>query len=288
MSSPTCANTSLDMPNHQTPRLEALIFDWAGTLVDFGSFAPTQILVEAFKCFDLNLNLDQARSAMGIGKWDHIKAMLELPEVHAQFLALHEREPDDSDVDRIYNTFLPMQNERVGEFSAAIPGARETLSWARRKGLKIGSCSGYPRLVLDNLLQHAHRQQVLVDYHVAFDEVPQARPWPAMALENVIRLEIKNVGACVKIDDTPVGIEEGRNAGMWTVGLLLSGNAAGLTELEFLALDEESRQTLRDRAAATFADAQPHYLIDTVAQLPAVVEQITERMAQGECPGDSL
>ena len=111
---------------------------------------------------------------------------------------------------------------------------------------------------------------------------------PAMALENVIRLEITNVGACVKIDDTPVGIEEGRNAGMWTVGLLLSGNAAGLTELEFLALDEESRQTLRDRAAATFAHAQPHYLIDTVAQLPAVIEQITERMAQGECPADSL
>jgi phosphonoacetaldehyde hydrolase len=75
---------------------------------------------------------------------------------------------------------------------------------------------------------------------------------------------------------------------MWTVGLLLSGNAAGLTELEFLALDEESRQTLRDRAAATFAHAQPHYLIDTVAQLPAVIEQITERMALGECPADSL
>jgi phosphonoacetaldehyde hydrolase len=75
---------------------------------------------------------------------------------------------------------------------------------------------------------------------------------------------------------------------MWTVGLLLSGNAAGLTELEFLALDEESRQTLRDRAAVTFAHAQPHYLIDTVAQLPAVIEQITERMAQGECPADSL
>ena len=69
---------------------------------------------------------------MGIGKWDHIKAMLELPEVHAQFMALHEREPDDSDVDRIYNTFLPMQNERVGEFSAAIPGARETLGTSPR------------------------------------------------------------------------------------------------------------------------------------------------------------
>ncbi|HRL22638.1 MAG TPA: phosphonoacetaldehyde hydrolase, partial [Alcaligenes sp.] len=235
MQSQTPSITRLDGRPDPAPRLEALIFDWAGTLVDFGSFAPTQILVEAFGRYDLTLNLEQARSAMGIGKWDHIKAMLALPEVQAQFQALHQRESDDSDVDQIYNTFLPLQTERVGEFSAPIPGVRETLSWARRQGLKIGSCSGYPRIVLDNLLQHANQQQVFVDYHVAFDEVPMARPWPAMALENVIRLEISQVAGCVKIDDTPVGIEEGHGAGMWTVGLLLSGNAAGLTEAEFLA-----------------------------------------------------
>ncbi|MGE8546676.1 MAG: phosphonoacetaldehyde hydrolase [Alcaligenes sp.] len=288
MQSLTPAITRLDGRSTQAVRLEALVFDWAGTLVDFGSFAPTQILVEAFARFDLELNLEQARSAMGIGKWDHIKAMLALPEVHAQFIALHQREPEDSDVDRIYNTFLPLQTERVGEFSAPIPGVRETLSWARRQGLKIGSCSGYPRTVLDNLLQHANRQQVFVDHHVAFDEVPLARPWPAMALENVIRLEVSQVAGCVKIDDTPVGIEEGRGAGMWTVGLLLSGNAAGLTEAQFHALDEAARQAARERAAAAFASARPHYLIDTVADLPAVLQDIQQRLAAGALPTDPV
>ncbi|MCG6438220.1 phosphonoacetaldehyde hydrolase, partial [Vibrio parahaemolyticus] len=27
--------------------IQAVIFDWAGTIVDFGSFAPTTIFVEA-------------------------------------------------------------------------------------------------------------------------------------------------------------------------------------------------------------------------------------------------
>ncbi|MCV6005890.1 phosphonoacetaldehyde hydrolase, partial [Escherichia coli] len=27
--------------------IQAVIFDWAGTIVDFGSFAPTSIFVEA-------------------------------------------------------------------------------------------------------------------------------------------------------------------------------------------------------------------------------------------------
>ncbi len=35
-------------------RIHAVILDWAGTTVDFGSFAPTQIFVEAFRqAFDV-------------------------------------------------------------------------------------------------------------------------------------------------------------------------------------------------------------------------------------------
>lgn len=56
--------------------IQAVIFDWAGTIVDFGSFAPTSIFVEAFKQgFDFDINLEEAREPMGLGKWDHIQAV---------------------------------------------------------------------------------------------------------------------------------------------------------------------------------------------------------------------
>ena len=63
-------------------RISALILDWAGTTVDFGSFAPTQIFVEAFRqAFDIEITLEEARVPMGLGKWQHIEALGKLPAV---------------------------------------------------------------------------------------------------------------------------------------------------------------------------------------------------------------
>ena len=60
--------------NYQNPtNLQAVILDWAGTVVDFGSFAPTQIFVEAFAEFDVQVSIEEARGPMGMGKWDHIR-----------------------------------------------------------------------------------------------------------------------------------------------------------------------------------------------------------------------
>lgn len=64
--------------------IQAVIFDWAGTIVDFGSFAPTSIFVEAFKQgFDFEISLAEAREPMGLGKWQHIEAVGKLPTVCA-------------------------------------------------------------------------------------------------------------------------------------------------------------------------------------------------------------
>ena len=57
--------------------LQAVIFDWAGTLVDFGSLAPTQIFVEAFASFGITITLAQARGPMGLSKWQHIHELLQ-------------------------------------------------------------------------------------------------------------------------------------------------------------------------------------------------------------------
>ena len=62
--------------NYTNPHtLQAAIFDWAGTVVDFGSFAPTQIFVEAFGEFDVHVSIEEARGPMGMGKWDHIRTL---------------------------------------------------------------------------------------------------------------------------------------------------------------------------------------------------------------------
>jgi phosphonoacetaldehyde hydrolase len=88
----------------------------------------------------------------------------------------------------------------------------------------------------------------------------------------------------VKVDDTGVGLQEGLNAGTWAVGLAVTGNAVGLTLAEWTALDEAQQQALRKIATTQLKAAGAHYVIDSVADLPNVLEDIERRLKGGERP----
>ncbi|MBB1623746.1 phosphonoacetaldehyde hydrolase [Achromobacter sp. UMC71] len=267
------------------PHIEAVIFDWAGTLVDFGSLAPTQIFVDAFATFGLHITLAQARGPMGLSKRDHIRTLLADPAIQAQWIQAFGRTSADADIDAIYQRFMPMQIEKVAAYSQPIPGAVQILQTLREQGIKIGSCSGYPRQVLDVLLPHAAADGIAPDCVVAGDELPAGgRPGPYMALANVLALGAGDVRRCIKVDDTTPGIEEGRNAGMWSVGLTLSGNEVGYSPAELAAAAPAEVQARVARAAQRLTQAGAHYVIDSVADLPAVIQQIQQRLARGEAP----
>ncbi len=271
--------------NYSNPtQLQAAILDWAGTVVDFGSFAPTQIFVEAFAEFDVAVSIEEARGPMGMGKWDHIRTLCDVPEIAERYRKVFGRTPTDNDVTAIYERFMPLQIEKIAVHSALIPGALETLTGLRKDGLKIGSCSGYPKVVMDKVVALAARNGYVADHVVATDETPNGRPWPAQALANVIALGVDDVAACVKVDDTVPGILEGRRAGMWTVALVCSGNALGLTWEQYQALAAERLEQERKRIHALFEGSRPHYLIDTINELPEVVADINRRLAKGEMP----
>ena len=258
--------------NYTNPsKLQAAILDWAGTVVDFGSFAPTQIFVEAFGEFDVQVSIEEARGPMGMGKWDHIRTLCDQPQVAERYKKVFGRTPTDEDVTAIYERFMPL----------------ETIAELRQQGIKIGSCSGYPAQVMAKVVELAATNGYIADHVVATDEVPNGRPWPAQALANVIALGIDDVGACVKIDDTVPGILEGRRAGMWTVALVCSGNALGLTYEQYKALDAQTLASERKRIHTLFEGSRPHYMIDTISDLPDVIADINKRLANGEMPQSS-
>lgn len=267
-------------------KLEAVILDWAGTTVDFGSFAPTTIFVEAFaQAFGFALTLEEARGPMGLGKWDHIRALGDTPAIAARWASQFGAPMSDADVDGIYRAFMPLQIAKVADHAEPIPGTLETVAWLRERGIKIGSCSGYPREVMDVLIEAAARHGFRPDHVVATGEVAAgSRPGPWMALQNVIALGVGDVAGCVKVDDSAPGIHEGRRAGMWTVGLSLSGNESGLSLPQFLSIDAPQRAAVRRRASVNLAAAGAHYIVDTIAELPETLLQIEARIARGERP----
>ncbi|HHL4051795.1 TPA: phosphonoacetaldehyde hydrolase [Klebsiella pneumoniae] len=267
-------------------RISALILDWAGTTVDFGSFAPTQIFVEAFRqAFDIEITLEEARVPMGLGKWQHIEALGKLPAVDSRWQAKFGRAMTAADIDAIYAAFMPLQIAKVVDFSAPIAGVVDTIATLRAKGLKIGSCSGYPRPVMEKLVPAAAAQGYAPDHWVATDDLAAGgRPGPWMALQNVIILGIDDVAHCVKVDDAAPGISEGLHAGMWSVGLAVSGNEFGATWEEYQAMSKAEIATRRERAAGKLYAAGAHYVVDTLADLPEVIANINARLAKGERP----
>lgn len=275
--------TSIPTTQHQ---LEAVIFDWAGTMVDFGSFAPTQIFVDAFaQAYGFAISLEEARRPMGLGKWQHIEALGQDTDVGPRWQSQFGRPMSQDDVRHIYETFIPLQVERVGAHSELIPGALSVVQELRQRGLKIGSTTGYPREVMQRLMAMAAKNGYTPDCTVCADDLAAgARPGPWMALACVQDLHIGAVSHCVKVDDTVPGIAEGLNAGMWTVGLALSGSPAGWTQADYENADEDTRSAVRERVKPLFKKAGAHFVIDTVADLPAVLLSIEQLLALGKRP----
>jgi phosphonoacetaldehyde hydrolase len=256
---------------HAHGPLQAVIFDWAGTIVDYGSFAPTRVLTEAFRERGVEVTLAEARVPMGLPKWDHIQVLTRLPGVAERWERRHGRRPGKEDVDALYARFLPLQNEYIAQYSTVIPGVLPVLDLLRGRGIRTGSTSGYPREVMDRLVACAEALGLRLDHNVAGDDLkPGGRPGPWMALANVIELGVRDVAACVKVDDTEPGIVEGLSAGMWTVGVAVSGNEMGLTREEVEDLGPE--------------ELRAHFVVDTVADLVPVLGEIEDRLRRGGRP----
>jgi phosphonoacetaldehyde hydrolase len=263
-------------------RLKAVIFDWAGTTVDHGSRAPVRAFVEIFKRSGVAITEAEARGPMGLAKRDHIAAILSLPRVSA---AWHDRRglaPTEADIDRLYNDFLPLQRELLAEHADVIPGVPEIVAECRRRGLKVGGSTGYTRPLMNVLEPIACASGYAPDVSICADDVPRGRPAPWMLFRAAERLDVFPMSLVVAVDDTPVGIEAGRNAGAWAVGITRTGNGLGLSREEVDRLDRRELDARLATVAANLKRSGAHYVIETVADLLSVLDQITDRLKHGK------
>jgi phosphonoacetaldehyde hydrolase len=264
--------------------LQAVIFDWAGTLLDYGSRAPVLAVVSVFRSFDVPVTIDEARGPMGMAKRDHLRTMLETPRIGAQWQQVHGAPADEQAIDRLYARFLETQVNFLADHATLIPGALEAVAECRRRGMKIGSTTGYTRELMEVIIPAAKRQGLEVDAMYCASDFAEGRPAPWMSFENARVLGVFPMSALVKVDDTTVGVEEGLNAGMWSVGLAKSGNMIGLSEVEFNALEPAEQTALLASARKRMAASGAHFVIDSVAELPAVLDRIESLLAESRTP----
>lgn len=264
--------------------IKAIIVDWAGTVVDYGSRAPAGVFVEVFRRQGVVITTEEARVPMGMEKRDHIRALLAMPAVAERWVRAHAAASTAADVDRMYDAFLPLQLECLPQYADLVPGTLGIVAACRGRGMKIGSSTGYSRALMDVLVPEARRRGFEPEAVVCADDVPAGRPAPWMCLANLQRLGVWPVEAAIVVDDTAPGIEAGLNAGMWTVGVAESGNEMGLSREEVAALNPAEHHVRVRRAYERLYRAGAHYVINSIADLLPVIESIERRLEAGEKP----
>ncbi len=268
----------------KTGKLQAVVFDWAGTMIDFGSRAPAAVFEEVFRQEGVPITTAQAREPMGMAKREHLRAVLEMPDVAVRWETVHGQPGTEADIDRMYEKFLPLQKEVLGQYSRLIPGATDAAADCRRRGLKIGSSTGYTHELMDTVLPLSAEQGYEPDCVICAGDTPAGRPKPWMLLEAARQMDVYPMDTVVKVDDTLVGIEAGHNAGCWTVAITMTGNELGLSEEEAAACSPEDLAARESRIREKFSCVDPHFVVAGVSEMPQVLDEIESRIANGERP----
>lgn len=202
----------------------AVIFDWAGTLVDPGCRGPVKAFQNAFAELGVKVSETLVRRDMGLGKHEHAKRLLTEPIVAQQFQAAHSRPVEPFDVELLYHLMIRAMVDLAEEFAEPVPGAAAVLADLRRNGVKIGSTTGYSRSVMSTITPVAAQHGIVTDFVICADEVDDPRPGPGQIIACLAALGIAQTNRVIKVDDSVSGLMAGRAAGCVTIAVTQSGN----------------------------------------------------------------
>ena len=269
-----------------TGQVKGLILDWSGTTADAYVLAPAVVFVQVFQKHGVEVTMSEARGPMGLRKDLHIKAMTEISEIRERWHGIHGQYPNQEDVDRMFEDFVPMQLDCLRNYTTLLPLVAETTQSLQKQGIKIGSTTGFLRSMVDILEEDARKQGYTPDASVAGDEVINgARPKPFMVYRNLDLMDVHPIQSVIKVDDTVSGVGEALEAGCWGVGIARYSNYMDMDTLEeaaSLSEDEIKRRALHTRTLLQKAGA--HYVIDTWEQMLDVIEDVNIRLGRGEKP----
>jgi len=271
--------------NKFTGPLKAVIFDWAGTTVDFGCFAPTGVFQEVFRLKGIEITIEEARGPMGMHKRDHIRTISQYARVATEWQKKYGSECLEADVEDMFTSFIPMQLAVIEKYADIVPELPDAIIVVRNMGMKIGSTTGYNNEMMNLLTAAAARQGYVADSVVCATDVPAGRPAPWMAFKNAENLGIYPMHAILKIGDTIADIEEGLNAGMWSVGIIMSSNEMGLTLAEIAEMSATDLESLKNTVRERYLKAGAHFVIENLGEIENLINTINERLSQCKNPG---
>lgn len=257
-------------------KIEAVIFDWAGTTVDFGCFAPVQAFISAFEEFGITPTVEEVRKPMGMLKRDHIKTMMNMDRIHEEWIRVQGSDFTEEDVDRVYEASEKSILKILENFAEPKPYVLGAIKALREKGIKIGSTTGYTDEMMAVVVPKAKENGYSPDCWVSPNSVSNiGRPYPYMIFKNLQELKVSSVKNVVKVGDTVSDIKEGLAAGVVTVGVIEGSSVMALNEAQYQALSDSERENACENVRKVYEEAGADYVIRNMSELPVLVEKLS-------------
>jgi len=256
-------------------KIKTIILDWAGTSVDFGSFAPVEAFMSAFAEYGINPTADETRAPMGLAKRTHVAMMLSGERLSAEWVSKYGRTHTESDIDSVYEKFEPALFSVLKNYTNPLPNVLDVVAQIRAMGIKIGSTTGYTRQMMDIVAPLAKENGYAPDYLVCPEDVDgKGRPYPYMIWRNLEALGCTHISEVLKIGDTEADMQEGKAAGCLSVGVIIGSSVLGLSENELASLDPAQKAEAFEAARQKYLASGADYVIESIAQLPKLITTI--------------
>ena len=249
-------------------KIKAVIFDWAGTTVDFGCMAPVQAFVEVFRQYGIEPTMEEVREPMGMLKIDHIRTMLKMDRIRGLWMEKYGKDPGEEEAQALYAIFEEKLLGILPDYCDPKPGVVETVNLLKRNGIRIGSTTGYNDRMMNIVVPAAREKGYEPEVWFSPDSTNQkGRPYPYMIFRNMEALGIKKVRRVMKVGDTVSDIKEGKNAGVWSAGIVVGSSEMGLTRKEYESLSAEEKAWRCRAVADKFEEAGADKIFYTIEDL---------------------
>lgn len=254
-------------------KVKACIFDLGGTIVDRYSIIPLKSLIETFKCHNINIRNDLIFKDTGIEKRIHIGNILEDKYVYRNWYNKYKRNPEYDDVLKLYETFKTIQLEKSHKIDI-IPETYNVFEYLKKNDIKIGNTTDLNKQNADIIGRVLNDNICKLDNIVSSTCVKKSRPHIDMIYKNMRDLSISDPKFMIKIDDTNVGIKEGKNAGVWTVGVARWSSYMNILPQNYNNMNDIVIRERLKKSKDLLKLSNPDFIIETLDELPNIIETI--------------
>lgn len=252
------------------------IFDLGGTLVDKFSLSPYIALKTVFKKRGININDSLIFKDMGKHKLDHINLILNDNYVSRNWFQIHKKYPGINEGQEIYNDFNHYQLNEGIDMIDILPETKKCIDILQKNNISTGVTTGFNKPITMNIRDKLIENDILIDKYVSSTCLGlPGRPSPHMIQNIMNSISLKDPTKVLKVDDTVIGLQEGKSAGCITVGVAKWSTYMYMKDKDTPLSKEEYIERLKNSKEILYS-AKPDYVITSLNELYPIIHQLNQ------------